>query len=56
MRRFGLWLDTERPRIESLAERERGWEREVDRHQRAADRIRDLLSELGEPCDPQDAP
>jgi hypothetical protein len=35
--------------------RERGWEREVDRHQRAANRIRDLLSELGEPCDPQDA-
>ena len=32
--------------------RERGWEREVDRHQRAADHIRGLLSDLGEPCDP----
>jgi len=29
---------------------ERGWEREVDRHQRIADRIRSLLSDLGEPC------
>jgi hypothetical protein len=27
---------------------ERGWEREVDRHQRIADCIRSLLSELGE--------
>jgi hypothetical protein len=34
---------------------ERGWDREVDRHQRIADRIRGLLRELGEPCDPQDA-
>jgi len=32
--------------------RERGWEREVDRHQRAADRLRGLLSDLGSPCDP----
>lgn len=30
--------------------RERGWEREVDRHQRAADRIISLLAELGEPA------
>jgi hypothetical protein len=29
--------------------RERGWEREVDRHQRAADRLRSLLADLGEP-------
>lgn len=35
---------------------ERGWDREVDRHQRIADRICGLLSELGEPCDPHDAP
>jgi hypothetical protein len=34
---------------------ERGWDREVDRHQHIADRIRGLLSELGDPCDPQDA-
>jgi hypothetical protein len=27
---------------------ERGWPREVERHQCAADRIRDLLAELGE--------
>jgi len=27
----------------------RGWDREADRHQRTADRIRSLLSELGEP-------
>jgi integrase len=31
---------------------ERGWEREVDRHQRIAERIRGLLTELGEPFDP----
>ena len=31
---------------------ERGWEREVDRHQRIAERIRGLLTELGEPSDP----
>lgn len=37
--------------------RERGWEREVDRHQRIADRIRNLLSDLGEPSDmPEDTP
>ncbi len=35
---------------------ERGWEREVDRHQRIADRIRRLLSDLGEPFEqPEDA-
>jgi hypothetical protein len=35
----------------------RGWDREVDRHQRTTDRIRNLLSELGEPCDtPEDTP
>lgn len=33
--------------------RERGWEREVDRHQRTADRICGLLSDLGEPADGQ---
>jgi hypothetical protein len=27
----------------------RGWDREADRHHRTADRIRNLLSELGEP-------
>jgi len=32
--------------------KERGWEREVDRHQRVADRVRSLLRDLGEPCDP----
>jgi len=33
----------------------RGWDREADRHQRTADRIRSLLSELGEPSDgPED--
>jgi hypothetical protein len=31
---------------------ERGWEREVDRHQRIAERIRGLVTELGEPSDP----
>jgi hypothetical protein len=31
---------------------ERGWEREVDRHERIAERIRALLTELGEPFDP----
>lgn len=30
----------------------RGWEREVDRHQRVADRIVGLLDELGESHDP----
>ena len=30
---------------------DRGWEREVDRHQRIADRIGGLLDELGEPAD-----
>jgi hypothetical protein len=35
---------------------ERGWDREVDRHQRIADRIGCLLSELGERYDPQDTP
>jgi hypothetical protein len=29
--------------------RERGWEREVHRHQRVAERIHGLLAELGEP-------
>jgi hypothetical protein len=33
--------------------RERGWEREIDRHERIAGRIRGLLSDLGEPCDPR---
>jgi integrase len=32
--------------------RERGWPREVERHQRIADRIRYLLTELGEPEPP----
>ncbi len=36
--------------------RERGWEREVDRHQRVAERIRSLLSDLGDPCAPPDGP
>lgn len=31
--------------------RERGWEREADRHERVADRLRGLLSDLGEPSD-----
>ncbi len=31
--------------------RARGWDREVDRHQRVAERLRGLLTELGEPCD-----
>jgi len=30
---------------------ERGWEREIDRHRRTADRISNLLAELGEPAD-----
>jgi hypothetical protein len=36
---------------EQLADdaRERGWEREVHRHQRVAERIHGLLAELGEP-------
>lgn len=33
---------------------ERGWGREVDRHQRIASRISSLLSELGEPCGTDD--
>jgi hypothetical protein len=32
--------------------RERDWDREVDRHQRIAGRIRGLLSELGGPSGP----
>ena len=32
--------------------RQRGWDREVDRHERISDRIRSLLAELGETCDP----
>jgi integrase len=37
--------------------RERGWEREADRHERVADRLRGLLSDLGEPGDtPEDTP
>jgi len=31
---------------------QRGWDREIDRHQRIASRIRGLLSELGESCGP----
>jgi hypothetical protein len=27
----------------------RGWDREVERHQRTVERLRQLLSELGEP-------
>jgi integrase len=34
--------------------RQRGWDREVDRHQRVTDRLRALLTELGEPCDTLD--
>ncbi len=33
---------------------ERGWEREVDHHQRIADRVHNLLSDIGEPCAPPD--
>lgn len=37
--------------------RERGWEREADRHERVADRLRGLLSDLGEPGGtPEDTP
>lgn len=37
--------------------RQRGWDREVDRHERVAGRLRGLLTELGEPCDtPDDGP
>jgi aspartate aminotransferase-like enzyme len=37
--------------------REHGLEREIDRHQRAADRLRGLLSDLGEPSGtPEDMP
>ena len=32
------------------------WQREVDRHQRTADRIRGLLDELGEPVQPDGQP
>jgi hypothetical protein len=31
--------------------REHGWEREIDRHRRTADRISSLLAELGEQAD-----
>jgi len=34
----------------------RGWEREADRHQRVADRIRSLLSDLGDPSAPPEGP
>jgi integrase len=34
----------------------RGWEREVDRHQRVADRIRSLLSDLRDPSAPPEGP
>jgi integrase len=34
--------------------RQRGWDREIDRHERVADRLRGLLSELGEPCEDGD--
>jgi hypothetical protein len=34
----------------------RGWEREVDRHQRVADRIRSVLSDLGDPGAPPESP
>jgi hypothetical protein len=30
----------------------RGWAREVERHERTADRIRSLLLDLGEPAEP----
>jgi hypothetical protein len=36
--------------------RERGWEREVNRHDGVADRICDLLSDLGEPSGQPDGP
>ena len=32
--------------------RQRGWDREVDRHERISDRIHGLRTELGEPCVP----
>ncbi|CDR13018.1 hypothetical protein GCM10022420_013340 [Streptomyces iranensis] len=31
--------------------RDRGWDREIERHQRTADRITSLLDDLGEPHD-----
>lgn len=34
--------------------RERGWDREVERHRRVAERLRCLLRELGEPDFPID--
>jgi len=34
--------------------RQRGWEREADRHQRTADRLFSLLDELGEPFQPDE--
>ncbi len=34
----------------------RGWEREVDRHQRVVERIRSLLSALGDPSAPPEGP
>jgi hypothetical protein len=37
--------------------RQRGWDREIDRHQRIADRVRAPLTELGESCEPlEDTP
>jgi hypothetical protein len=36
---------------------QRGWDREAGRHQRIASRVRALLTELGESCDPpEDTP
>jgi hypothetical protein len=34
----------------------RGWECEVDRHQRVTERIRSLLSDLGDPSAPPEGP
>ncbi|WTW98182.1 site-specific integrase [Streptomycetaceae bacterium NBC_01309] len=42
-------LCTERQLITDA--RDRGWEREIERHQRIADRITNLLDDLGEPHD-----
>ncbi|MER7754888.1 tyrosine-type recombinase/integrase [Kitasatospora sp. NPDC097643] len=42
-------LCTERQLITDA--RDRGWEREIERHQRIADRITSLLDDLGEPHD-----
>ena len=52
-----MWPGSMRRQPLASDAQERGWDREVDRHQRVADRIISLLGELGDSRDqPEEAP